>query len=198
MLRQMTAEDPLARPPLAAAATAPFFADDMLLRALRFVESMLQRDAAQKLAFLRDLPTFMRRFDARVLRLRVLPALLEHCRDEAVRAAAVPLVLHLCEGQTPEDFQAHVLPRMRSLFQVGRGLRGCGSRSASRVGACRVGEHGLEVCWLLLCAKVVPLCSHPLDLAPPLKPGSDCSGGAWRAARRGDRGTPQAAGPHAR
>ena len=42
-----------------------------MLRALRFMDSMIQRDTMQKAAFLTDLATFWDRFDDRVLRLKV-------------------------------------------------------------------------------------------------------------------------------
>ena len=42
-----------------------------MLRALRFMDSMIQRDTMQKAAFLNDLSTFWDRFDDRVLRLKV-------------------------------------------------------------------------------------------------------------------------------
>ena len=43
----------------------------MLLRALRFMDNMLQRDAIQKSAFLKDLAGFCTQFDERVLRYQV-------------------------------------------------------------------------------------------------------------------------------
>ena len=42
-----------------------------MLRALRFMDSMIQRDTMQKAAFLNDLTTFWHKFDDRVLRLKV-------------------------------------------------------------------------------------------------------------------------------
>ncbi len=45
---------------------------DVMLRALRFMDSMIQRDTMQKAAFLSDLTTFWHKFDDRVLRLKVL------------------------------------------------------------------------------------------------------------------------------
>ena len=45
--------------------------EDMLLRALRFMDNMLQRDAIQKSAFLKDLAGFCTQFDERVLRYQV-------------------------------------------------------------------------------------------------------------------------------
>lgn len=45
--------------------------EDVLLRALRFMDNMLQRDAVQKSAFLKDLAGFCTQFDERVLRYQV-------------------------------------------------------------------------------------------------------------------------------
>lgn len=44
---------------------------DVLLRALRFMDSMIQRDTMQKAAFFNDLTTFWHKFDDRVLCLKV-------------------------------------------------------------------------------------------------------------------------------
>lgn len=44
---------------------------DMLLRALRFLDTMIQRDSLQKAAFLKDLASFFPQFDDRVLRYKV-------------------------------------------------------------------------------------------------------------------------------
>lgn len=45
--------------------------EDTLVRALRFLDSLLQRDDLQKVAFLKDLNSFWPRFDARILRYKV-------------------------------------------------------------------------------------------------------------------------------
>ena len=55
---------------------------DVMLRALRFMDSMIQRDTVQKAAFLNDLATFWDRFDDRVLRLKV-------CAEEMIVCNAV-------------------------------------------------------------------------------------------------------------
>ena len=43
----------------------------MLLRGLKFLDSLLQRDGLQKAAFLRDLPQLCAQFDGRVMKLKV-------------------------------------------------------------------------------------------------------------------------------
>lgn len=54
-----------------------------MLRALRFMDSMIQRDIMQKAAFLNDLTTFWHKFDDRVLRLKVYSL-------NAMRGVSVP------------------------------------------------------------------------------------------------------------
>jgi hypothetical protein len=44
------------------------------LRGLKFLDTLLQRDALQKAAFLKDLPTLCAQFDNRVLKLKVRAA----------------------------------------------------------------------------------------------------------------------------
>ena len=39
---------PSRRPPVASLAASPYFQEDVLLRALRFLDTLLQREAAQK------------------------------------------------------------------------------------------------------------------------------------------------------
>ncbi len=51
---------------------------DVMLRALRFMDSMIQRGTMQKAAFLNDLTTFWHKFDDRVLRLKVLSTIAAH------------------------------------------------------------------------------------------------------------------------
>ncbi len=45
----------------------PYVQEDTLVRALRFMDTLLQRDNLQKAAFLKDLTSFWTRFDSRIL-----------------------------------------------------------------------------------------------------------------------------------
>ena len=44
-----------------------YMQEDTLVRALRFMDTLLQRDNLQKAAFLKDLTSFWTRFDSRIL-----------------------------------------------------------------------------------------------------------------------------------
>ena len=73
--------------------------EDVVVRALRFLEGFLQRDALQKAAFLKDLEGLWSRCDTRVLRYRVLPPLLAESRNEALQPVILPLVMRIVQKQ---------------------------------------------------------------------------------------------------
>lgn len=74
----------------------------MLLRAVRFLDTMIQRDNLQKAAFLKDLGSIWPRVDARVLKFRMIPPLLAEARTEALQPVLLPLLLAMVEKQDDE------------------------------------------------------------------------------------------------
>ena len=107
-MRSMLSKPIHARPEASAFPSAAYFKEDRLLRALHFIDTILQRDTAQKHAFVRDLPTFWSQFDKRVLRLKVLPCLMQQWQDEAMRDAVLPLVLAMAQDLPSDIFQNQV------------------------------------------------------------------------------------------
>jgi hypothetical protein len=104
----MLSQAPAARPATPAFLESPYFRDDRLLRALRFLDSILQRETAQKHAFMRDLPTFLGHIPPRMLRQRVLPILLQQWQDDSLRDAVLPLVLRMVKNLPTDLFQDQV------------------------------------------------------------------------------------------
>ena len=76
--------------------------EDMLLRVVRFLDTMIQRDTLQKAAFLKDLGAIWPRVDARVLKFRLIPPLLAEARTEALQPVLLPLLLAMAEKQDDE------------------------------------------------------------------------------------------------
>lgn len=107
-MRGMLNQDAQARPPVKAVVEAGYFQDDRLLRALRFIDTILQRETSQKHAFVRDLPTFLPQIPKRVLRLQVLPCLIQQWQDSALRDAVLPLVLRMVKSLPADIFQDQV------------------------------------------------------------------------------------------
>lgn len=84
-----------------------------MIRALRFLEGFLQRDALQKAAFLKDLEGLWSRCDARVLRYRVLPPLLGEARNEQLQPIILPLIMgivHKQDSQVCPSRRVHLPP----------------------------------------------------------------------------------------
>ncbi len=74
----------------------------MLLRAVRFLDTMIQRDNLQKAAFLKDMGSIWPRVDARVVKFRMLPPLLAEARTEALQPVLLPLLLAMLEQQATQ------------------------------------------------------------------------------------------------
>mmetsp|Transcript_22910 Transcript_22910/g.58463 ORF Transcript_22910/g.58463 Transcript_22910/m.58463 type:complete len:1024 (-) Transcript_22910:213-3284(-) len=121
VLRTMLAPAPTSRPSAAAFASAPFFQEDVLLRGLKFLDTILQREAGQKAAFLRDLATFWCQYDDRTLRLRVLPPLIRELRSEVLVGGVVPLLLAALDRFTPQQFAASLLPALQPVMEGASG-----------------------------------------------------------------------------
>ncbi|CAI5473747.1 unnamed protein product, partial [Closterium sp. Yama58-4] len=115
-LRRMLAPEPAARPTASEFAASPFFTEDMRLRALRFLDQMIGRDNNARVEFLKSLHSIWAGFDSRVLRFKVLPALLEELKNPATQLLALPWVLEVAEAQDAQDFelrtQTLLLPAM--------------------------------------------------------------------------------------
>lgn len=108
MLRSMLSSTATQRPQLQNFISSSYFRDDRLLRALYFLDSILQRETAQKHAFINDLPSFLPQFPPRVLRHRVLPVLMQQWQDDGLKDAVLPLVLRMVKDLPADIFQDQV------------------------------------------------------------------------------------------
>ncbi|XP_010063716.2 SCY1-like protein 2 [Eucalyptus grandis] len=91
---------------------SPFFRDDTRLRALRFLDHMLERDNMQKSEFLKALSDMWKDFDSRVLRYKVLPPLCAELRNLVMQPMILPMVLTIAESQDKNDFELSTLPAL--------------------------------------------------------------------------------------
>ncbi|RYR33407.1 hypothetical protein Ahy_A10g047996 [Arachis hypogaea] len=93
-------------------AGSPFFRTDTRLRALRFLDHMLERDNMQKSEFLKALSDMWKDFDSRVLRYKVLPPLCAELRNVVIQPMILPMVLTIAESQDKNDFENSTLPAL--------------------------------------------------------------------------------------
>ncbi|KAG9446597.1 hypothetical protein H6P81_012725 [Aristolochia fimbriata] len=111
-LQRMLSIDESARPSALDFTGSPFFRNDTRLRALRFLDHMLERDNMQKSEFLKALADMWKDFDSRVLRYKVLPPLCAELRNMVMQPMILPMVLTIAESQDKNDFELSTLPAL--------------------------------------------------------------------------------------
>ncbi|KAL2651313.1 hypothetical protein R1flu_019441 [Riccia fluitans] len=120
-LRRMLNPDELSRPSAMDFTSSPYFRNDTRLRALRFLDHMLERDNMQKSDFLKALGEMWTGFDARVLRYKVLVPLCAELRNEVMQPMVLPMVLTIAESQDKSDFMASTLPSLLPVLNTAHG-----------------------------------------------------------------------------
>eukprot|EP00899_Mesostigma_viride_P000779 jgi/Mesvir1/10701/Mv13789-RA.1 len=121
LLSTMVAVDPGRRPAASLFLASGYFKDDPLLRALQFLDKMLGMDSLQKSQFLATLGELCKRFDPRVLKLKVLPPLLAELRNANMQAPVLPIVFNIAALQEPRPFQEISLPHIQPLMATANG-----------------------------------------------------------------------------
>ncbi|CAK7328806.1 unnamed protein product [Dovyalis caffra] len=100
---------------------SPFFRNDTRLRALRFLDHMLERDNMQKSEFIKALSDMWKDFDSRVLRYKVLPPLCAELRNLVMQPMILPMVLTIAESQDKFDFELSTLPALIPVLSTAAG-----------------------------------------------------------------------------
>ncbi|KAJ9166945.1 hypothetical protein P3X46_021634 [Hevea brasiliensis] len=100
---------------------SPFFRNDTRLRALRFLDHMLERDNMQKSEFLKALSDMWKDFDSRVLRYKVLPPLCAELRNMVMQPMILPMVLTIAESQDKNDFGLSTFPALIPVLNTAAG-----------------------------------------------------------------------------
>ncbi|KAJ0231993.1 Uncharacterized protein HA466_0294670 [Hirschfeldia incana] len=98
-----------------------FFRSDARLRALRFLDHMLERDNMQKSEFLKALLDMWKDFDSRVLRYKVLPPLCAELRNLVLQPIILPMVLTIAQSQDRNDFELITLPALVPVLSTASG-----------------------------------------------------------------------------
>ncbi|KAF5205308.1 Scy1-like protein, partial [Thalictrum thalictroides] len=120
-LQRMLSAQEASRPGALDFTGSPFFRDDTRLRALRFLDHMLERDNMQKSEFLKALSDMWKDFDSRVLRYKVLPPLCAELRNLVMQPVILPMVLTIAESQDKNDFELSTLPALVPVLSTAAG-----------------------------------------------------------------------------
>ncbi|KAL0456281.1 UNVERIFIED_CONTAM: SCY1-like protein 2 [Sesamum latifolium] len=133
-LQRMLSANEALRPTAIDFTGSSFFREDTRLRALRFLDHMLERDNMQKSEFLKALSDMWKDFDPRVLRFKVLPPLCAELRNLVMQPIILPMVLTIAESQTTikleitgfkfaakSDFELSTLPALVPVLNTAAG-----------------------------------------------------------------------------
>ncbi|KAL6498394.1 SCY1-like protein 2 A [Orobanche hederae] len=120
-LQRMLSANEVSRPTALDFTGSSFFREDTRLRALRFLDHMLERDNMQKSEFLKALSDMWKDFDSRVLRYKVLPPLCAELRNLVMQPMILPMVLTIAESQDKNDFELSTLPALVPVFSSAAG-----------------------------------------------------------------------------
>ncbi|KAJ7546397.1 hypothetical protein O6H91_08G038400 [Diphasiastrum complanatum] len=120
-LRRMLNVDVPSRPSAIDFTGSPFFRDDVRLRALRFLDHMLERDNMQKAEFLKALGNMWTDFDSRILRYKVLPPLCAELRNLVMQPMVLPMVLTIAEAQEKKEFELSTFPALLPVLTTASG-----------------------------------------------------------------------------
>ncbi|CAI9754270.1 unnamed protein product [Fraxinus pennsylvanica] len=120
-LQRMLSANEAIRPSAMDFTGSPFFREDTRLRALRFLDHMLERDNMQKSEFLKALSDMWKDFDSRVLRYKVLPPLCAELRNLVMQPMILPMVLTIAESQDKNDFELSTLPSLVPVLDMAAG-----------------------------------------------------------------------------
>ncbi|XP_057502486.1 SCY1-like protein 2 A isoform X1 [Actinidia eriantha] len=120
-LQKMLSANETSRPTALDFTGSPFFRNDTRLRALRFLDHMLERDNMQKSEFLKALSDMWKDFDSRVLRYKVLPPLCAELRNMVMQPMILPMVLTIAESQDKSEFELSTLPALVPVLSTAAG-----------------------------------------------------------------------------
>ncbi|KAJ2500023.1 Protein kinase domain-containing protein ppk32 [Coemansia sp. RSA 1972] len=93
--------------------------DGVLSATLRYLASLIEQPADQKIAFLRGLPQVLPKFPSRVLKRQVLPHLLSSISDHKLLRFTLPCVFYVVEQLSKDEFTKLALPELRPIFAMG-------------------------------------------------------------------------------
>ncbi|KAL3845717.1 hypothetical protein ACJIZ3_003120 [Penstemon smallii] len=120
-LQRMLSANEALRPTALDFTGSSFFREDTRLRALRFLDHLLERDNMQKSEFLKALSDMWKDFDSRVLRYKVLPPLCAELRNMVMQPMILPMVLTIAESQDKNDFELSTLPALVPVLSMAAG-----------------------------------------------------------------------------
>lgn len=119
VLSSLLTRYPGSRPSAKAFQQSEYF-NNLLTQTLKFMEreSFAGKGKEERVSFLKGLLKILDQFSDRLLRRKVLPALLELMSDRTLLPFILPNVFVICKNLSSIEFTSNVLPRLKPLFNV--------------------------------------------------------------------------------
>ena len=113
------------------------FFDNVLVSAIKFLESFPAKSTSEKTQFLRGLSRIINQFPPNVLEKKILPGLMEEVKDREFIASILKNTLKICQYLPPGSsvFSTIILPRFREIFLSTSASKGQGSRPDASIEA---------------------------------------------------------------
>ena len=92
--------------------------DNVLVSAIKFLETFPTKSMSEKKQYLRGLPRIINQFPTKVLERKILPGLMDEVKDRNLLSLILQNSLKICENLPPDSsaFAEAVLPRLRTIF----------------------------------------------------------------------------------
>ncbi|KAJ1647491.1 Protein kinase domain-containing protein ppk32 [Coemansia asiatica] len=92
--------------------------DNVLVASLRYLEAFAAQPKDQKIAFMQGLLRILPQYPVRVLRRKLLPALLDQANDHDLLRFTLPNIFHIVEHLTPAEFASLAVSGLQSIFTL--------------------------------------------------------------------------------
>ncbi|KAI9506464.1 kinase-like domain-containing protein [Coemansia spiralis] len=115
---RLLTRDPAARMSLAEFQASKYF-DNILVATLRYLESLVEQPADQKISFMRNLHRILPKYPDRVLKRKVLTLLLDYSSDQELLPFILPNIMFIVDRLSSPEFVSMALARLKPLFSLG-------------------------------------------------------------------------------
>ncbi|ORY91233.1 hypothetical protein BCR43DRAFT_446307 [Syncephalastrum racemosum] len=117
VIRRLLARQPSARPSAVEFQSSKYF-DNILVSAMKFLESFPEKTREEKGQFMKGLQKVLSQFPERVLKRKILPALLEELKNHQLLPYTIPNVFAIAQQLSQREFCELVLPSLKPVFAV--------------------------------------------------------------------------------
>lgn len=90
--------------------------DNVLINTISFLEDFPAKPVGEKLSFMKGLPKVLPQFPLPVMQQKMLPGLLEQCKDIDLLPAILPNVFFIGQTLSTQGFSARCLPSLKPIF----------------------------------------------------------------------------------